>query len=214
MALGLSTGNGEGGSFLPLCKYDARSGRMMIVDRVQGPNGWESQETDITRQQPTFCVDFGSIETGWIAFGKPPSFVLAPLGQGMPKRPEGADFKQGFRCKIAGKALGGVREFASVSKAVISAIDRLHSLFEAAPEAAEGKLPLVRFSDTEPVKTQTPQGTTTNYAPVFEIVGWVDRNADILGPRTVPAPGRKTVAAAPAATARNSSADISDEIPF
>lgn len=214
MALGLSIGNGEGGSFLPLVKYDARSGRMSLSDRVQGPNGWESQETDITRQQPAFACDFGSIEVGWIAFGKPPIFAVAPLGQPMPKRPEGPDLKQGFRVKVAGKALGGVREWATTSKAVVAVIDALHTSFEAAPEAAEGKIPVVRFVDTTPIKTQTPQGTTTNYAPVFEIVQWVERNTDMLGPRTVPAPARQVREPTPPPAGAQADARLNDEIPF
>ena len=218
MALGFTMGNGEGGSFLPLVKYDARSGRMSLSDRVQGVNGWESVDTDITRDQPTFAIDFGSIEVGWIAFGKPPVFAVAPLGQPMPKRPEGPDFKQGFRVKVAGKALKGVREWSTTANAVKGALEEVHTAFEAAPEAAEGKLPLVQFADTTPIKTQTPQGTTTNYAPVLKIVGWVERNGDMLGPRTVPPPAARQAAPAhPAGGAPlppKSGADLNDDIPF
>lgn len=211
MGLGLTTGNGEGGSFLPLVKYDSRSGRMSIVDRVQGANGWESIDTDITREQPTFAMDMGRLEVGWIAFGKPPIFAVAPLGQPMPKRPEGPDAKQGFRVQIAGKVLKGVREWATTAKCVISVIDELHTAYEAAPEAAEGKIPVVKFVDTKAVKTQTPQGQTVNYAPVLEIVAWVERNADMLGPRTVPPPAAK---AAPAAAPKAASPIEDDSVPF
>lgn len=214
MALGLSTGNGEGGSFLPLVKFDSRSGRMSLSDRVQGVNGWESVETDITRDQPAFAVDMGSIEVGWIAFGKPPVFAVAPLGTPMPKRPEGPDAKQGFRVKVAGKALKGVREWATTAKCVIAQIDALHTLYEAAPEAAEGLIPVVKFVDTISVKTQTPQGQTVNYAPILEIIQWVPRNADMLGTRTVPAPAAKAAPVTQAAKAAPADDGLNDSIPF
>lgn len=207
-------GNGDGGTFLPLVKYDARSGRMSLSDRVQGANGWESVDTDITREQPIFCMDFGSIEVGWIAFGKPPTFAVAPLGQPMPKRPEGPDFKQGFRVKVAGKSMKGVREWSTTANAVKGAVEEIHTAFEAAPEAAEGKLPLVQFSDTKPIKTPTPGGSTTNYAPVLQIVGWVDRNADMLGPRTVPAPGKKAAPVSASAATPTKAPIEDDAIPF
>lgn len=195
MALGLSTGNGEGGSFLPLIKFDARSGRLTLVEK--NANGVDWDETDITRQQPVMAVDFGSIEVGWLQYSKPPVFLLVPLGDPMPAKPDG-DFKQGFRLKLAGKALSGVRELSTTSKTVITAIDKLHSAFERAPEAAEGKIPVVKFVDSEAAKIKTPQGTLTFYAPVFEVVQWVDRNADMLGPRTVPPPVKQVRQAAPA----------------
>ena len=228
MALGLGGGggNGEGGAFLPLLKYDARSGRMNVSQRSQNAitGAWESEDQDISRlakgETPSFVVDFGSIEVGWIEFSKPPAFAVVPLGKAMPAKP-GEGFKQGFRVKVAGKLLATpegamVREFASTSNAVKGAMDTLHTAFEAAPEAAAGKVPVVAFVDTRAIKTQTPQGTTTNYAPVFEIVQWVDRHA-MLGERTVPPPiaGAKPApapAAAPAPAPKVK--EMEDSIPF
>ena len=62
-------------------------------------------------------------------------------------------------------------------------MNALHTAFEAAPEAAMGKIPVVKMTSADPVKA----GQATNYQPVFQIVAWVDR-PDVLGPRTVPAP--------------------------
>ena len=53
----------------------------------------------------------------------------------------------------AQKLLGGVREFASTAKVVIAAMDALHNAFEAAPERAQGLVPVVTMSGTEPVTT-------------------------------------------------------------
>jgi len=214
MGLGLGTGNGEGGSFLPLLKFDSRSGRMAITQRKQHANGsWGREDIDITRQQPEFVVDFRTIEVGWIEFGKPPAFAVVPLGEPMPKKP-GDGFKQGFRVKVAGKVLaapdgGIVREWATTAKCVINALNDLHNTYEQAPEAADGKIPVVKFVDTTPIKTQTPQGTTTNYAPVFDVVKWVDR-PEMLGAATVPLPG-KPATPAPKQTTADA---LQDEVPF
>jgi hypothetical protein len=76
-----------------------------------------------------------------------------------------------------------VRELAGNSAALINGMNALHTAFEAAPEAAMGKIPVVKMTSADPVKA----GQATNYQPVFSIVSWVDR-PDVLGPRTVPAP--------------------------
>jgi hypothetical protein len=167
--------------------YDARAGRLFKVERMQGAAGWESNRIDISSPPPTFCVDLGSIEVGVVHFAPTgPDFKTVPLGQPMPAAPT-KDYKQCFKVKVAGNVLGGVREFSHSAKCVLSALDDLHSRFEAAPEAAQGKIPVVQLSGTTPVVTSGPQGKTTNYAPVFTITGWTDRLPQ-FGERTVPAP--------------------------
>jgi hypothetical protein len=198
VALGFQ--NSSNATFLPLLTYDARAGRMFKRDRVQGTSGWETKQEDITNAPPTFAVDFLSIEVGWAAFTPTgPNFAMAPLGQPQPAKPT-PDHKNGFKMKVYGpQQLGGVREFSSSSKAVMSAIDDLHNAYTQAPEASQGKIPVVQMTGTKPIVAKGPQGTTTNYAPVFSIVQWVDRHPD-LGEATVAVPaasGQPT--AAPAA---------------
>lgn len=198
MALGLNTGS-NGADFLPIVIYDARAGRLFKVERTQGVAGWESNRVDISSPAPAFAVDLGAIEVGWIAFGVTgPDFQLVPLGHPLPAQPT-KEHKQGFRVRVSGRVLDGIREFSHSAKCVLGAMDDLHTRFEAAPEAAQGKIPVVKLAGTTPVVTTGPQGKTTNYAPVFEIVTWTDRSPE-MGERTVPAPGSKPVAA-PAPTA-------------
>jgi hypothetical protein len=224
MALGLS--NGNGGDFLPICKWDARAGRFFRVDRAQGADGWKSTDVDLTMDKPKFAIDFGSIETGWLAFmATGPDFKVAPLGQPMPERPS-KEHKAGFKVKLAGNALNGVREFSASSKAVLASIDALHSTFEASPEAQAGKIPVVELSGSTSVVTNGPNGKVTSYSPVFTIVSWTDR-LPALGERTVPAPAARAaaapVAAAPAqhvppphvaAAATAAAAEVPDAMPF
>lgn len=185
MALGFQ--NASSGGFLPLLTYDARAGRMFKRDRVQGPNGWESKQEDLTNLPPTFAADFLSIETGWAAFTPTgPNFVMVPLGQPVPAKPS-PDHKNGFKLKVWGQQLGGVREFSSSSKAVLGALEDLHNAYMAAPEAAQGMVPVIRMTGTKAIVAKGPQGSTTNYAPVFAIIQWTQRIPD-LGAATVAIP--------------------------
>lgn len=184
-----------GGDFVPILAYKANQGRLYTRDRVQDAAGnWDAIETEVTKAQPAFALDFGALEVGWCHFvaGMAPLWLMVPYGQAMPDRPaspgkndQGKDlnYRQGFRLRVAGNAIGGVREFAGNSAALINGMNEIHSEYERATEAAMGKIPVVKMIDTIAVKT----GQSTNFQPVFQIVAWVDR-PDVLGPRTVPAP--------------------------
>jgi hypothetical protein len=186
-----------GGERLPILKFDARAGRLFTIDRSQAADGtWVTQPTDITMSQPPFCVDFGTLEVGWAHFapGGAPLWAVDYYGQPQQPRPaspgndeknKALQFKPAFRVKVAGQGIGGVREFGGSSGALITGMNDLHTRFEAAPEAATGKIPVVRMSSTTAIKS----GQSTNYMPVFEIVAWVDRPT-VLGERMVPVPGR------------------------
>ncbi len=181
MALGLNTST-SGADFIPHIRYDARAGRMFRADRVQAPDGrWETTMVDITTPPPQFVMDLAQIEIGWVSYaGGAPDLRMVPFGTALPLVPS-KDHKQGFRVRVyAPKLLGGLREFASSAKVVIAAMDALHSAHEAAAERGQGLVPVVSFTGTTPVTTKTPQGSSTNYAPVFRIEKWVPRPADLL----------------------------------
>jgi hypothetical protein len=183
------------GEFVPIISYNAVSGRLSLRDRVQNVSGdWEAKETDVTMAQPPFAVDFGRLDVGWVFFvkGAAPLWALVPYGHALPERPpspgndvagKSLNYRQGFRVPVAGNAIGGVRELAGQSAALINGLNELHSAYEAAPEAAMGKIPVVKMIRTDAIKS----GQATNYQPVFEIVAYVDR-PDVLGPRTVAPP--------------------------
>jgi hypothetical protein len=76
----------------------------------------------------------------------------------------------------------------------------------AAPEAREGKLPVVACPSTEAV-TQAMSGgaKSTNYKPVLQIVNWVARPADLpltSGPTPVAVAAPAPVAAPPTTGAK------------
>lgn len=203
-----------GGDFTPVMKYNAAQGRLYLVNRTQnGAGDWETSETEVTQQQPAFAVDFGGLEVGWTHFvrGMAPQWNMVPYGQPLPPRPaspgkddlgKDLNFKNGFRVKVAGNAIGGVRELAGNSAALINGMNELHTQFETSAEAAMGKIPVVKLTNTIAVKA----GQSTNFQPVFVIQSWVDR-PDVLGARTVPAP-RATAASVQSAPAQQPAAPV------
>lgn len=68
----------------------------------------------------------------------------------------------------------------------VNAIEALWDQLTAGPEAAAGRIPVIQLVDV--VAIAANRGT--NYAPLFRLVQWIDREERILGPRTVAAPGQ------------------------
>lgn len=177
MALGFDFGGNGGGNFLPIIKYDARAGRVFRVDREDGA----STSVDITRNFKA-VFDFDNMEVGWIAFtaGSAPDFAMVPLGTPRPERPS-QNHKGGIRMnvKLGGECGGDCRELASTATAMLGGIDRLHNEFLAGAKANPGKLPVVVLEDTVPITSGSGDKKSTNYQPIFKIVSWVKRPADL-----------------------------------
>ena len=195
MALGFSfSGGGSSGDIIPIVKYDARAGRMMRRDRVNG----EYDSVDITR---TFkaVMDLENIEVGTINFntGGAPDFAVARIGT-TPPPPPSADHKPGCRMLIKlGKDCGGdVRELSATAKVFLRGLDDLHTAYLKDAPANPGKLPVVSLKDTVAITAGEGARKSTNYAPVFEITGWVARPTDL-----VYVPKARTEASPPVATA-------------
>lgn len=210
---GASSG-GDSGPFLARVQYDARSGFFTNVNREQGADGAWKDHAGEPYRGPTFAVDFGSLEAGYIKFASPPSFLLVPylgddtvyprqpeeMAQAKPGEKPRKAFLPGFRVKVMSKKTFGDSEpryFAHTAKGVMGAMFDLYSAFASAPEARTGQIPLVAATGTKTLETSGPRGTTKNYAPVFTITGWVDRPAG-FGERTVPPPSGPAPAASAA----------------
>lgn len=190
MAFGYKVTNGD---FLPICKFDARSGRFFKVERVQGAPAEDIELPPGTK----FAVDFANLDAGWVTFTtQGPVRHMQPYieGQATIAQPQDQDaegkliYRPGFYVKLCGNAIDGVREWIGASAAVMNAMAELHDTFIKTPEAAQGQIPIVSIPTTVAIKSGTGARASTNYAPVFRIEGWTPR-PDILGPRTVPAPG-------------------------
>jgi hypothetical protein len=174
---------GEAGDFLPILKYDARAGRMFRIDSIQTAQGWDRTPVDITS---TFkaLIDLENTEVGWIDFstGGAPSFVMVPYpGHKLPDRP-GPKHKHGLRftVKLANTVGGDVRQIAGTSASFLNGMEALVKAYNTDKAAHPGMLPAIVLKATMPITTGSGQKQSTNYQPVFEIVAWVPRPADML----------------------------------
>jgi hypothetical protein len=179
MALGLNYETASSGDIIPIVKYDAKAGRAFRIDRAEG----NSTPTDITAIFKA-VFDLENIEVGWINFntGSAPDFQLAPVGAAMPPKPAGDQHKPGLRLlvKLSQACGGDVREIATTAKVAQRAFDMLHNDYIAQRGQHPGMLPIVSITQTLPVTTGEGQRKSTNYQPVFAIVGWAKRPADLI----------------------------------
>lgn len=190
MAFGYKVTNGD---FLPICKFDARSGKFFKVERVPGQPANDIELPPGTK----FAVDFRTLEAGWVTFtAQGPVRHMQPYIDGQPtiaqppdKDAEGkAMYRPAFYVKLAGNAIDGVREWIGASAAVMNAMDDLYQAYLQNPEAAAGKIPIISIPSTIAIKSGVGARSSTNYAPVFRIDGWTER-PDLLGAPTTPIPG-------------------------
>jgi hypothetical protein len=207
MALGLdysSKGNGE--DIVPFAKYDSRAGRFFRNDRAESNGSYANTPVDITG---TFkaIFDLENIEVGFLKFAanSAPQYKLVKLGQPMPPKPAEDGWKQGVRVmmKLHKDCGGDIRETSSNAAAFLKGIDELHTTYEAQKTANAGKLPVVTLKTTIPVTSGSGDKKSTNYQPVFEIVGWVPRPADlkhVAKQQQVASPSVAPAAATPPAT--------------
>ena len=214
MAFGIpnSDSGSSTGAFLGRIQYDARTGFWKTVKRVQGEDGSYGDDESEPFKVVSFLADFGSLEVGYIKLTSPPSFLVVPMGHPIPQQPEEMAtgkpgdkpkkaFAPGFRLKVCSPKTFGDNEayyFSGTAKNVMGPMDDLHMRYKAAPEAAEGKVPVISVTKTIKNEIKTPKGTNTFYAPAFEIVGWSDR-VEAFGERTVPAPVNGRAVAEPVA---------------
>jgi hypothetical protein len=202
MALGLNYNGGSGGEdIVPFVKYDARAGRFFRNDRTQDSSGnYTNTPVDITS---TFkaVLDLENVEVGYLKFaaGSAPEYLLVKLGNPMPAKPADAKWKQGARVmmKLHASCGGDIRETSSNAAAFLKGIDELHTLYESQKAANAGKLPIVTLKTTIPVTSGSGDKKSTNYQPVFDIVGWAARPVDLVHTAKQPS---ATPAAAPAVT--------------
>ena len=73
------------------------------------------------------------------------------------------------------KFFGGAAEFASASIHLSNAIKDVYAQYEAERASNAGKLPVIACSGSQAMKDRYG----TNYRPIFAIVQWVERPADL-----------------------------------
>lgn len=175
MALGLDLEEKKGGNFLPVLKFDAKSGDFMVLNREPGtePGTWEKSEIELKTPFKA-VIDFDKMEKGWLCF-KPGAVNLTMVGLNdrMPDKPS-EDHKIGIRFKIFLKE-HGLREFANTSKNVLRAVNSLHDEFVKQVRDNPGKMPVVEVSGVETVKIQTKENGELRFkVPKWKIAAWAD----------------------------------------
>lgn len=202
---GFSTEPSKGGDFLPILKYDSRAGRFFRIDRVDTGAGFDNEPVDITSAFKAL-VDFEHVEVGWIDFqpGSAPSFVLVPIDSQFPAQPS-ERHKHGLRfmLKLAKDVAGDkpIREVAGTAKAFLSGIEAIYLEYKKQRDANKGKLPVIALEKTVPIKSGSGEKTSTNYQPVFKIIGWAVRGDLVFVPKAgaaAPAPAVNGSGVAPA----------------
>lgn len=176
---GFFDGVGAGGAdFLPIVKFDSRSGRISRRDRENG----ETTEVDITKNFKAI-VDFPNVEVGYINFstGGAPDFRMSRLSDGVTVDNPGEGYKRGVRfvIKLSKECGGDVREFASNAAAFLDGAKKLADAYTAGVKDNPDKLPVIVLEDSVSRTTGEGARKSTNYSPVFKIVSWVARPADL-----------------------------------
>ncbi len=155
------------GNFIKYIKFNAKSGRWYTKNDA-------GDEFEVS--QMTAVFDMPNIKTGVMKFaaGMAPDYIFdTKIGTGDAQAPEGVSgYKRGFRILVfAEKAFNGVREFAATAGIVNDAMNALWDAYDAAPEKAQGQVPIVSCTAITPVESKHG----TNYAPTLSIVGWAAR---------------------------------------
>ncbi len=196
MSLGINTQ--ASGDFKPYIKYDARAGRIF---RAPNKEAGEQNAVDITMSF-VGLMDLQHIKVGWLDFptGAAPDYQVQDVSKGLPQKPAGGKHKQGFVLSVMLPGDPQVYEMASSSKATVESFNVLHDAFINAPEAKTGQLPIVKMVNTLIVETQSKNGTTRNYQPVWQITGWNPRPAAMPAGVTGNAPPANAVQGSPAPT--------------
>jgi hypothetical protein len=190
---GFTREKSSGGDFLPIVKYDARAGKIIRVDRTFDGTSATTEEVDVTKEFKAI-FDFEHVESGWMAFppGSAPSFVMVPRNAPFPSKPSDIH-KNGVRfcIKLAKDCAGtaAVREIASSANAFLDGAEAVFVQYEAEKAQHPGELPVLMLDRTLPVKTAFSGKSTTNYQPVWRIVGWAPRGDFQFVPKASWPPG-------------------------
>jgi hypothetical protein len=141
-------------------------------------------------------LDFGGAERGFMLYKPYDDSHLAALHLPVQAQP-GSDYVFVARVPVFLQQFGLAQWTIGGSIAQNTVID-IYRQFQYAREAAEGKLQVCRLRPSRQIAIASRNGEL-HYAPVLEIIGWVEREEGKFGPRIVPPPLPILPAAAAAA---------------
>ena len=193
---GMNKSSGE--DFVPFMTYNAKAGRWY---RKGDETAGEHKQHDITNNF-NGVFDLETIHTGWMLFasGNAPQFATQPMSMGPVGKPnDNPKWNEGVRLQVAlpPELGGGTYELASAATSFLGPLwDLYQTLYQNDQSPAPaGKLPHIKMTGVN----QTGSGEKTNYAPVLEFVGWVDRPESMPGMPIEPVASATAAAGTPAA---------------
>jgi hypothetical protein len=162
----LDIGTGSG-NYRAILKYNAKAGRW----------AYRNSDGEMEIAAPTFVMDLYNTATGWAAFreGEAPERAFDPEPGVRAARTRDDQKRCLMVLTYATEAFDGVAEMCTTSMHMLNAIKDIYGVFREKALDMDGKLPVVKCTGTEPSKDKFG----TNYRPLFEIVDWVDRPAEM-----------------------------------
>lgn len=160
-------------------------------------NAWVFNKEEITLD--ALVIDHESVRTGWgkMSEGAAPEWSWDErLGVGGPRPSD--EHKRGFSVKMFTKATGTV-EWSSTGTGPVMGFDAVFEAIWNAKDANPGKVPVVKYTGSTPLKV----GKGNTRTPNFTLVKWVDRASipwegeAAAEPAPAPAPKKAAPAAAP-----------------
>jgi hypothetical protein len=142
----------------------------LFVKFKPSANAWEEGKTEFDMTKVKIVFDMDSVKTGWMKWGEeknsPPDKVWAEkAGAKLPSPGEG--YKLAFSIELT---LNDERRiWESNGTGAVMGLDAIYD--EMAQKREGDKLPLCRYTKSEPVKI----GMGSTRIPQFEIVEWVER---------------------------------------
>lgn len=171
-------------------------------------SSWSMSRTDGQNGQLNFTftaaiADLANIQTGWchIAEGAFDWKADASITHPAPKPVDGREWKRGFKLAFFSKTLFGeepIRELCTSGTGVVKSIEALYAQYEAERGANDGKVPVVEYKGSVPLKVG--KGNTT--VPTLVITKWVERPIEL---DATPAPAVNATPAPQAAPAVSAS---------
>lgn len=155
-----------GGDYVPYIRYMAST------------SSWQTSDGPFTFKKGAF--DLGQIRTGWclLAEGQAPEWVMDDNIEKPASRPEGENWKRGFKVNIFSREMFGdeqpVREWGTNATGATMAIQKLFTDWEAM-SPADNQVAVVEFAGAVPTKV----GKGNTNVPTLNIVKLIDRPAEM-----------------------------------
>jgi hypothetical protein len=170
----------------PRFQYSDPTGAYTRVVGVRDPNSGQyvSRSTPVPIGTPV-ALDFGAVEHGPLRYNSFDDSYLVPGNQPPPALPD-STYVLAVRLPVL-LPPADLAQWTVGGKIAQTALHTLHLAFQQASEAAQGKLPVYRLRTSRQI-TIASRNNEVHTSPVLELIGWIVRDEQRFGPRTVPPP--------------------------